>query len=104
MTKEPVSTRHSRDQRLNFRASAFQELMIRRAAQATDNTITDFILNSVLESAERVLADRRWFVADDRQWADFQALLDAPLEPRPKLHRLLRRDSPFDEGAEPNLG
>jgi uncharacterized protein (DUF1778 family) len=96
MTKDTTKT--SRDQRLNFRASAHQELMIRRAAEATDSTITDFILDSVLESAERVLADRKWFVADDEQWAEFQRLLDAPLKPMPKLGRLLRRESPFDEG------
>ncbi|MCB0931409.1 MAG: DUF1778 domain-containing protein [Mycobacterium sp.] len=91
-------TKTSRDQRLNFRASAHQELMIRRAAEASDSTITDFILDSVLESAQRVLADRQWFVADDQQWAEFERLLDAPLKPMPKLDRLFRRESPFDEG------
>ena len=95
MTRETVSTKTSRDQRLNFRASVHQELMIRRAAEATDSTITDFILGSVLESAERVLADRKWFVASDEQWAEFQSLLAAPLKPMPKLDRLLRRESPF---------
>ena len=58
MNKDKTKT--SRDQRLNFRASAHQELMIRRAAEASDSTITDFILDSVLENAQRVLADRQW--------------------------------------------
>lgn len=97
MTKDTISTKMSRDQRLNFRASAYQELMIRRAAEASDSTITDFILGSVLESAERVLADRKWFIANEEQWAEFQRLLDAPLKPMPKLDRLLRRESPFAE-------
>jgi|APCry1669189000_1035189.scaffolds.fasta_scaffold191981_1 uncharacterized protein (DUF1778 family) len=97
MAKETAPTKTSRDQRLNFRASANQELMIRRAAEATDSTITDFILDSVLQSAERVLADRKWFTANDEQWAKFQRLLEAPLKPMPKLDRLLRRESPFDE-------
>ena len=94
---DSVTTKAIRDQRLNFRASAQQQQLIRRAAEATDSTVTDFILGSVLESAERVLADRKWFVASDEQWAEFQALLDAPLEPMPKLQRLLRRESPFAE-------
>lgn len=97
MTREIVPTKASRDQRLNFRASVHQQQMIRRAAEATDSTMTDFILASVLESAERVLADRKWFVANDEQWAQFQELLDAPLTPMPKLERLMRRESPFDE-------
>ncbi|MFN8070195.1 MAG: DUF1778 domain-containing protein [Mycobacterium sp.] len=104
MSEEKVSTKTSRDQRLNFRASARQELMIRRAAEATDTTITDFILGSVLESAERVLADRTWFIADEEQWAEFQRLLDAPLPPMPKLDRLVRRASPFDESDATTVG
>lgn len=104
MAKEKNSTKTSRDQRLNFRASARQELMIRRAAEATDSTITDFILGSVMESAERVLTDRTWFVADEEQWAEFQRLLDAPLPPMPRLDRLRRRVSPFDESDAATLG
>lgn len=94
---EAVTTKTTRDQRLNFRASAQQQQLIRQAAEAADSTVTDFILDSVLESAERILADRKWFVANEEQWATFQALLDAPLEPMPKLHRLLQRESPFAE-------
>lgn len=30
--------------------------------------MTDFILDSAVERAERVLADRRWFIATDAQW------------------------------------
>jgi uncharacterized protein (DUF1778 family) len=94
---DAIATKTARDQRLNFRASAQQQQLIRQAAEATDSTVTDFILGSVLESAERVLADRKWFVASEEQWAEFQALLDAPLVPMPKLDRLLRRESPFAE-------
>ncbi|TMS54826.1 DUF1778 domain-containing protein [Mycobacterium sp. DBP42] len=97
MTSDSTPTKSIRDQRLNFRASAKQQQLIRQAAEATDSTVTDFILGSVLERAERVLADRAWFVADEHQWDEFQALLDAPLEPVPKLRRLLHRDSPFAE-------
>ncbi len=91
------TTKTPRDQRMNIRASAQQQLLIRQAAEATDSTVTDFILDSALASAERVLADRKWFVASEEQWVKFQALLDAPLEPMPKLRRLLQRESPFAE-------
>lgn len=94
---DAISTKTARDQRLNFRASAQQQQLIRQAAEATDSTVTDFILGSVLESAERVLADRKWFVASEEQWAEFQGLLDAPLVSMPNLDRLLRRENPFAE-------
>jgi uncharacterized protein (DUF1778 family) len=94
---DAISTKTARDHRLNFRASAQQQQLIRQAAEATDSTVTDFILGSVLESAERVLADRKWFVASEEQWTEFQALLDAPLVSMPNLDRLLRREDPFAE-------
>lgn len=97
MTNGTTPTKSVRDQRLNFRASTEQQQLIRQAAEATDSTVTDFILGSVLQHAERVLADRAWFVADEDQWAEFQALLNAPMEPMPKLRRLLHRESPFAE-------
>lgn len=97
MTSDTTPTKSIRDQRLNFRASADQQQLIRQAAEATDSTVTDFILGSVLQHAERVLADRAWFVAGEAQWAEFQALLEAPLEPMPKLRHLLHRESPFAE-------
>lgn len=90
-----ATVKGARDQRLNFRVSARQQQLIRQAAEASDTTVTDFILSSVLDSAERVLADRRWFVANEHQWAEFQALMDAPLPPMPKLRTLLQRESPF---------
>ena len=90
MTNPDASTtKAARDQRLNFRASAKQQQLIRQAAEAAENsTVTDFILDSVLERAERVLADRAWFVASEEQWAEFQTLLDGPLEPMPRLRQL----------------
>lgn len=90
-----ATAKTARDQRLNVRVSARQQQLIRQAAEASDTTVTDFILASALDRAERVLADRRWFVADDHQWAEFEALLDAPLQPMPKLRRLLMRENPF---------
>ncbi|CAJ1501347.1 DUF1778 domain-containing protein [[Mycobacterium] burgundiense] len=94
---DTAGTKAARDQRLNFRASAQQRQLIQQAAEETDSTVTDFILDSVVERAERVLADRAWFVASEAQWIEFKALLDAPLEPMPRLRRLLHRKSPFAE-------
>ena len=48
--------------------------------------------------AARASADRRWFVThDERRWNAFQNSVEAPLPSTPKLDRLFRRDSPFDE-------
>lgn len=90
-----TEARPTRAQRVNLRASARQEHVIRRAAAATDRTMTDFILDSAVERAERVLADRRWFVASAAQWEEFERLLDEPLPSTKRFEALAARPSPF---------
>lgn len=93
-------TGSAKDKRVDLRASSHQAQVIRRAADATDRTMTDFILQSATEAAERVLADRRWFVASERQWADFLTALDAPLPSTQRFERLAARTSPFRTPGE----
>jgi uncharacterized protein (DUF1778 family) len=90
-------TRSAKSQRINVRATDRQEQLIRRAADATDRTVTDFVLEIASQEAERILADRRWFVATDAQWEEFERLLDVPLPRDSKLVRLAQRPSPFAE-------
>ncbi|MHB1475913.1 MAG: type II toxin-antitoxin system TacA family antitoxin [Dermatophilaceae bacterium] len=90
-----TEARFSRSQRINLRTSGRQEAILRRAAAATDRTMTDFILDSAVERAERVLADRRRFTATDEQWDEFQRLLDAPLASTKRFEALTARKSPF---------
>ena len=85
----------SKSQRINLRATERQESRLRRAAAAPDHTKTDFILDSAVEQAERVLADRRWFMASEEQFAEFVRLLDAPLPSTAKFEKLFARQSRF---------
>ncbi|QGW25854.1 hypothetical protein GJR88_04343 [Dietzia sp. DQ12-45-1b] len=57
--------------------------------------MTEFILGSAVDQAEKVLADRRWFTVSQEQWDEFNRLLDTPLEDSSKLRRLAARPSPF---------
>ena len=81
--------------KLTFPVNARQERAIRRAAAAAGSTVEDFLARSVLDSADRVLADRVRFVANDEQWAQLQRLLQDAPPSGPKLDRLWLRDSPF---------
>ncbi|MDH6238173.1 DUF1778 domain-containing protein [Cryobacterium sp. CG_9.6] len=90
-----TSPRASKNQRLNVRLTDRQEQLIRRAAEATDRTVTDFVLEITSQEAERILADRRWFVATNEQWDEFDRLLSLPLPADSKLVRLSQRQSPF---------
>lgn len=90
-----------KSQRINLRASERQESILRRAADEADTSLTDFILGSAVEQAERVLADRRWFVATPEQYEEFVQLLDLPVATT-KLAALYARDSVFDAPFELN--
>ena len=42
------------------------------------------------------LLDRRYFLLDPQRWAAFQAALDAPARPNPRLKKLLQAPSVFE--------
>ncbi len=48
-----------------------------------------------VRNAEALL-DRRYFVLDPERWAAFQAALDAPVLPNPRLKKLLQTPSVFE--------
>lgn len=96
MPTQPTTERTQRDSRLSLRTSSQQQQLIRSAATALDKSVTDFVLESATANAERVLADRRWFVLSDSAWKEFQALLDAPVADTPKLAALLSEPTVFD--------
>lgn len=79
--------------RLNLRASAQQDALIRQAAESVGRSVTEFVLDSACASAEHVLADRNRFVLDDEAWKHFMAALDRPITDRPRLKRLLSEAS-----------
>lgn len=78
-----------RDARLNIRATARQDALIRLAAHATSKTVTEFVLDSASNAAEQVLADRRWFLLNDAAWAAFEDSLERPPVVKPRLRELL---------------
>lgn len=99
MSDSVATNRLAKNQRINLRATDRQEVLLRRAAEATDHTLTEFILGSAVEHAERILADRRWFIATDEQFEEFTRLLDAPIPTTSKLEKLFARPSVFSDEA-----
>lgn len=96
-----ATSRTAKNQRIEVRATERQEAILRQAASATDRTMTDFILDSAVDHAERILAERRWFVATPEQYDEFLRLLDEPLESTEKFEKLWSRPSPFGKPFTP---
>lgn len=91
--------RPAKTQRLNVRATVRQEALLRRAAEATDSSLTEFIMSSAVEQAERVLADRRWFAVSEEQFDEFVRLTEEPLA-TPKFDVMFAQPSRFDVHVE----
>jgi uncharacterized protein (DUF1778 family) len=86
-------SKNPRSKRIHLRATAPQERLIRSGAEASGTNLTEFILQSACIQAEHLLADRREFLVDDKQWRAFLAALDRPAKVNPKLAQLLRDTS-----------
>jgi uncharacterized protein (DUF1778 family) len=80
----------NRDKRLNLRATARQESLIRAGAKIRGVNVTDFILDSACTRAEEIIADQTLFTVPPQQWKKFIAALDRPSRPMPRLKKLFK--------------
>ncbi len=77
--------------RLNVRLRPADDELIRRAAQESGQTVTDFMTASARERAKELLADQKSFRLDAETWEQFVKLLDRPVVPSPQLVELFSR-------------
>jgi uncharacterized protein (DUF1778 family) len=91
-----MSSRTARTQKLDLRLTPEAKRRLFAAAEVAHRSVSDFVLQSALERADETLADRRVFSLNAKQWAAFQAELDAPPKIIPELKRLLERKAPWE--------
>lgn len=89
----------TKDSRMAVRLSSEQDALIRHAAEVEGTTVTDFTVAATIEHARDVLADRRAFSLDEAAWSEFLAVLDRPVQHKPRLATLLSEPSIFDDDA-----
>lgn len=95
-TNLATMSRTSRSSRLGLRATPEQEAVLRRAAEVSHKTLTEFILDSACLAAEQTLLDQRLFVGSDRQCRALMDLLDRPATDNAGLRDLFSRPAPWD--------
>src|SRR6266404_7134297 len=88
--------RQGRDVTINLRANRRQRALIDRAAEALGKNRSDFMLEAACREAGAVLADRRFFLLDERTYRRFTAALDKPPAENPRLRRLLASRAPWE--------
>lgn len=80
--------------RLNLRVAPEDEALLRRAAAATGESVSSFLVDSARVRARSVLADRTYFELDDEKWEEFTAMLERPPRYVPELRDLFDRPRP----------
>ena len=91
-----MSARALRSEKLDLRLTSATKRTLERAASVTNRSLTAFVLESALSRADETLADRRTFVLSKAKWSEFQAALNAPIRPLPRMQRLLTKPGFFD--------
>lgn len=81
-------------QRLNLRIEKEDEALFKRAALVRRESLTQFLVESGRERAERLLADRTSFRVDSEAWQDIVAAMDRPAKAQPQLAKLFSRPRP----------
>ena len=88
----------TRNRKLDLRLTSSAKRTLQVAASGAHPSVSEFVSESAL-AREETLPDRRRFGLNAEQWAAFQAALDAPPRPAPRLAKLLRRPSVFDHDS-----
>jgi uncharacterized protein (DUF1778 family) len=97
----PVKKRSTaKSQRINFRASAEEERLIRLGAEKRGEKVTRFIVQSACTAAEMALADQKHFELAPTQFARFAEALDRPAKAIPALQKLFSKESLIERSAK----
>lgn len=81
-------------QRMHLRVAATDDELFRSAAAAAQESLSEFLVESGRERAERVLADRTRFALPAAEWRAFTRALDRPARVVPEIVELFRRSRP----------
>jgi len=85
----------ARNSRLELRLSGDMKSLLQQAADAMGKKLSEFVIDSARHEAVDVITDRRVFLLDEHQIAEFEAILDRPVQGNTKLRKMLTTDNVF---------
>jgi uncharacterized protein (DUF1778 family) len=86
----------TKTERLDIRITPEARRLLQQAARERHTSISQFVIESALQSANTVLAERSRISLDAEQWTTFMAALDAPPRCHPRMERLLNEPTVLD--------
>jgi uncharacterized protein (DUF1778 family) len=94
-----VKPKENRESRFSIRATTKQKALITRVAQRFNKTVSDFVLENAVETAEALEMDNAHYVVSRDKYESFLAALDEPTKPVPALRKLFSTPSILDEST-----
>ena len=91
-----MSAPSNRSEKLDIRITPEAKQLLQQAAKERHTSISQFVLESALNSASAVLAERSRFMLDAGQWEAFMVALDAPPRRHARMERLLNEPTRLD--------
>jgi uncharacterized protein (DUF1778 family) len=92
MTSQKTTPRNT----LNLRIKPEERDLIDMAAKIKGKNRTDFILEAARTAAEETLLERTIFLASPEAYAEFIAILDAPVQPNERLRKTMQTSAPWE--------
>ncbi len=74
-----------KQERIDLRANPDVKVLLQRAAAVSNISLSTFLLNSAVDSAHRILAEKENIVLDNIERDRFLTALNTPKEPGEKL-------------------
>lgn len=84
-------TAETRSERVDLRMTPAVKQMLQHAANMSNKTLTEFLIDQGMRAAVETMTDRRVFVLDDLQWRAFEEALTNPPLDNPGLDDLMAR-------------
>lgn len=81
---------------INMKANPEVRNLIDRAAKISHRNRTEFVLDAAVKMAEEVILDQQFIALNEKDFARFVALLDAPPATNPRLQALLEKKAPWE--------
>ena len=91
-----MGTSSQRTDKLDIRISPAAKRILQEAARERHSTISQFVIDSAMRTAQEVLGERTQIGLDTEQWTAFVAALDAPAQRHPRMERLLKEPTVLD--------
>ncbi len=81
----PLDSESAKTARLEFRSTRTQKTIIESAASLLGESVTSFVLSTVLRDAVKVIREHQVTELSLRDWARFEAILENDEEPNRQL-------------------